>query len=1035
MAFVVYKSSAGSGKTATLVREYLKLCIPNPSEFKRTLAITFTNKAANEMKTRILETLELAAGGDEDFLIKDLKQQLNLKDDVFALKSKQLLNSITHNYDEFAVSTIDSFVHRIIRTFANEVNLPSNFEAVLDSDDIVPDIVDELLEKVGRDKQLTSILLSFVFKQIEDEKTHNLRVVLNDFVEYNLGEDVFSQKELLSKLKLQDFPPLIKILREIQKTLKTQIESNAKRAIDLFSSVLLVQDDISNKGRGIYGFFSKLVEINDLKKLVPNATSRKTVENDVWVAKKADASIKNAIDGIKDDLRQLFFDIVDLGSKYILIYYINSKIYSVALITEIQLLFDDFVERTSKVHISEFNKRISENIAGQPVPFLYERLGFKYKNFLIDEFQDTSVLQWQNLLPLIEESLSNNNFSMLVGDAKQAIYRFRNGEVELFSKLPALLRNSGSQLDLSRQKLLESQYVEHHLEFNFRSGKNIVEFNNEFFHGLIGQESNYVKEHYPDLVQKVKKSHQSYVKLQSIKEKDNEEYLRKRNLAISSYVGRCIDAGFKAGDICVLCRTKKSITAIATHLISDEYDIVSSESLLVCNSPKVGMLVAFLQMLLKPDEKFYLTDFLLKYSILNNINGKGEFLSACENNDKPTYTVVARLFKKEVSPEILLSYSVYEICEFAVRMMGFDEEADLFVQYFLDFVFKTISSGKFAVIEFLEHWEDKKMKVFVETPDNPDAVKLMTAHKSKGLDFKVVIVDMAYNQAKHGKTFWADVSKLNIPKLGKSLIPLNKLSAGIGYDDEYSKENEKERLDFINLVYVSFTRASNALFAIGRDDNKDVFGKLLKDFISSHENTEAVYELGELVPYINKDEDDQEPRRISLAGIASSDFNKIVKIAPSEEIKWGELASKSPESLGKLVHRILSEIELGSDLDRVLNKYLISGFVAEKDISMLARYLRGVVLHPALRQYFSGNALIKNETVIYNGNTKVLRPDRVVLLDGELIVIDYKTGNMDKRHIIQIQEYADVFAKMGYDKIKCILVYIKEEAEIVPVDF
>ncbi|NOY49859.1 MAG: UvrD-helicase domain-containing protein [Chlorobi bacterium] len=1033
MAFVVYKSSAGSGKTATLVREYLKLCIPLPSEFKRTLAITFTNKAANEMKTRILETLELAAGGDENFLIKDLKQQLGLKDDVFALKSKQLLNSITHNYDEFAVSTIDSFVHRIIRTFANEVDLPSNFEAVLDSDDIVPDIVDELLERVGRDKQLTSILLSFVLKQIEDEKTHNIRIVLNDFVEYNLGEDVFSQKEFLSKLKLQDFPPLIKSLRKARKTLGAQIVSNARRAIDLFSSVSLVQDDISNKGRGIYGFFSKLVEINDIKKLMPNATSRKTVENDLWVAKKADAAIKNAIDEIKDELRQLYFEIVDMAGKYILINFISSKIYSVALITEIQLLFGDFVERTSKVHISEFNKRISENIAGQPVPFLYERLGFKYKNFLIDEFQDTSVLQWQNLLPLIEESLSNNNFSMIVGDAKQAIYRFRNGEVELFSKLPDLLHNSGSQLDMSRQSLLKSQYEEHQLEFNFRSGKNIVEFNNKFFQGLIGKESNYVKEHYQGLVQKVKKSQQSYVKLQLIEEKDSEEYLKKRNSAVSSYVGSCINAGFKAGDICILCRTKKSITSIATHLISDKYDIVSSESLLVCNSPKVGMLVAFLQMLLKPDEKIYLTDFLLKYSILNNIDGKAGFLSAHENHGKPTYSVVARLFKEAVSPEILLSYSVYEICEFAVRMMGFDKEADLFVQYFLDFVFKTISGGKFTIIEFLEHWEDKKMKTFVETPDNPDAIKLMTTHKSKGLDFKVVIVDLAYNRPKQGKTFWADVSKLNIPKLEKSLIPLTMLSAEIGFDDEYIKENEKERLDFINLVYVSFTRASNALFAIGQDNNKDVFGKLLKGFIRSNENTEAVYELGELIPYVY--EDDKEFSRIKLTGIASSDFNKIVKIAPSEEIKWEELASKSPESLGRLVHGMLSEIELASDLDRVLNKYLISGFVTEKDMAMLAGYLKGVVFHPALKQYFSGNALIKNETVIYDGKAKVLRPDRVVLLDGELIVIDYKTGNKDKRHILQIREYAEVFAKMGYDKISCILVYINEEAEIVPVDF
>jgi ATP-dependent exoDNAse (exonuclease V) beta subunit len=1034
MAFVVYKSSAGSGKTATLVREYLKLCIPKPMEFKRTLAITFTNKAANEMKTRILETLEIAAAGDENFLIKDLKQQLDLKNDLFTLKSKQLLNIITHNYDEFAVSTIDSFVHRIIRTFANEVNLPSNFEAILDYDDIVPDIVDELFDRIGRDKQLTAIILSFVFKQIEDEKTHNIRDVLSDFVKYNLGEDVFSQKEFLSKLKLKDFHPIINKLKKIQKTLKTDIEAKAKNALDLFSSVLLTQDDISNKGRGIYGFFSNLVSLNDIKKLMPNANARKTIENDAWVAKKADVGVKNVIAGIKDELRKLFSDIVDMSETYILVNLINSKIYSVALITEIQLLFNDFVERTSKVHISEFNKRISENISGQPVPFLYERLGFKYKNFLIDEFQDTSVLQWQNLLPLIEESLSNNNFSMLVGDAKQAIYRFRNGEVELFSKLPKLLNNSGSQLDISRQSLLESQYVKYYLEFNFRSGKNIVEFNNKFFQNLIEQESDYIKKHYQSLEQKVNKLQQSFVKLQIIEEKDNEEYLKKRNSAISTYVEDCINAGFSAGDICVLCRTKKTIAIIARSLISEGYNIVSSESLLVCNSPKVGMLVAFLQMLLKPDEKIYLTDFLIKYSILNNIEEKAELLSAYEKTNKPTYAVVADLFNKQVKPETLLSYSVYEICEFAVRMMGFDNEADLFVQYFLDFVFKTISGGKFTIIEFIEHWEDKKMKIFVETPNNPDAIKLMTAHKSKGLDFKIVIVDLSYIRPNNRKTFWADVNRLEIPKLEKTLLPLTKLSADIGFDEELLKENEKERLDFINLVYVSFTRASNALFAIGRDSNKDAFGKLLKSFINSHQNIGDIYEMGELIPYIAEGEDKQDVKQLRLTSISSCDFNRIVKIAPSEEIKWEEIALKSPESFGRLVHKILSEIEFYSDLEKVLNKYLISGFIGESDLPKLAAYLKGVVFDPVLRPCFSSDAIVKNETSIYDGKGNVLRPDRVVLLDDELIIIDYKTGKKDKSHFLQISEYAAVFANMGYENIKCLLVYIKEDTEIVRID-
>ncbi len=1026
MAFVVYKSSAGSGKTATLVLEYLKLCLKNPNDFKRTLAITFTNKAANEMKSRIISTLVIISNAENNFITEKLKKYLQIEDDEFQKRGRDLLNLITHNYDEFSVSTIDSFVHKIIRTFANELHLPSNFEIILDKDDLIPEILDDLYSKIGHDKQLTNILLSFVFKQIEEEKTHNISLMLSEFVNYNLSEDVFTQKKFLNSLNIDDFVEIIKLINKKQKHLKNDIQEHAKQAMDLFSSVSLTADDISYKEKGIYGYFNKIQDISSAKEILPGKRNIDTVENDKWIAKKSNPGIISAMDEIKPRLKELFYQIIDDVPNYILLNFINSKIYSVALTTVIQGLFNEFVERSSKVHISEFNKKISDSIAGQPIPFLYERLGFKYKNFLIDEFQDTSVLQWNNLLPLVEESLSNNNFSMLVGDAKQAIYRFRNGEVELFSNLPKLYPKDDSLLSQSRENLLKSQYEEKVLDYNYRSGKTIVDFNNLFFTNLIEAEKHSIKKHYSNLEQKHILRHESYVKLEIVEAQNKDEFQPEKQQKIESFIKESIEAGFEPGDICVLGRRKKSISELANYLISKNYKVVSSESLLVNNSPKVSMIISLLHMLTKPYEKIFLADFIIKYAELKGFDNTEELLEEISNFSSETYLFVFQLFDKKIDIGNLLSYSLYEVCEFAIRLFDFDKEADIFLQFFLDFVFKSQNSTKYTVVEFLEYWNEKKTKIFVSTPEQPDAIKLMTAHKSKGLAFKVVIADLNDSVSNNSNIIWADISELQIPKLSKTIIPLTKQTAEVGFEDEYDKEKEKENLDFLNLVYVSFTRASHALFTVASNDKRNQYGKLILDFISKNSNNEFVFENGVLKAETAKTPDNKDVNYINLGVYPSVDLNRIVKIAKSEEISWSDIESKSPEAYGNLIHRILSEIETIDDVENVLKKYESFGFVSEREIDKLRSLILKVVEHPKLAKFFSKLAVVKNESEVYDGGGNILRPDRLVIVDDELAIIDYKTGKMQKHYHRQIEDYYTLISSLGYEKINCFLVYIGE---------
>lgn len=1031
MPLVVYKSSAGSGKTATLVLEYLKLCLPNPSEFKRTLAITFTNKAANEMKSRIIETLELGINRVDNFLLTQLKSDLNFNDDQLQTASQKLLSIIIHNYDEFAVSTIDSFVHRIVRTFANEVNLPANFEVILDSDDIVPEIVDELFERVGNDEVLTQILLSFVMKQIEEEKSHDLSMLLSEFVGYNLSEDVFNQKEFLRTLKLSDFPPLIKRLLNNQRLIKSEIENLAQKAIDLFDSVSLQADDLSYKKKGIYGFYFNLIKLTDETKLSPNSYAVKAVEQDKWLAAKAGNNIKMAIEEIQDELKVLFYKINELAPKYFLFKLINSKIYSVALTTEIQKLFIEFVDRTGKVHISEFNKKISESIADQPVPFLYERLGFKYKHYLIDEFQDTSVLQWQNLLPLVEESLSNVNFNMLVGDAKQAIYRFRNGEVELFTGLPKLLSDGDSLLNRSREKLFENQFEEKYLNVNYRSNKHIVEFNNDFFNFLKSKESNRFENNYAHHEQKINSNNDGFVKLDLIEAKNVSEYSENRLPKILDFIENSIAVGFLPSDICILCRTKKQIAEIAAYLIENNYKLVSSESLLVSNSPRVSLIVSFLRLLLKPEENLLIADFAFKYAGIKDIAEPETIFHQLQDSKISYPNAVLKLMDGDESIENLLSYSVYEICEFVIRSMNFHNNADSFIQYFLDFVHKTQLSGNFTLSDFIDVWDEKSNKIFVELPEDKNAIKIMTAHKSKGLDFRVVIADLYYSKSNKSKDFWANINLEDEKLLSKTMLPLNKSISNINLESVYLEEQEKERLDFLNLVYVTFTRASDALFAIGSVNSKDGFGSLLKDYIlhkTDLEQNSETYEFGNLVYTKKKESSQNDIQKLqSLDIMNSTNWHSIIKIAEAEDIYWEANDFTKPSSFGKLVHKILSEINYSSDLDKSVSNYRMSGLIDEVEEIKIKKMLVNVINHNLIGNYFNQGVIVKNETELCDKNGKIVRPDRVVIDGNNIVIIDYKTGKSDKKHSKQILNYADVFKSLKYENIKMFLVYLGEE--------
>jgi ATP-dependent exoDNAse (exonuclease V) beta subunit len=1055
MPLVVYKSSAGSGKTTTLVQAYLKITLNNPDLFRNVLAITFTNKAANEMKSRVLEWLKILS---DDALKKpkelsDLQNDLAYNDAVIRGKAQKLLSLIIHNYDEFSISTIDSFVHRIIKTFATDIKLPQNFEVVIEEDEIIPEIIQDLYEKVGLDKDITNILINFVMANFEDERAHDPTNQLYKFIQKQIQEEGFFFINKMRDISFSDFHKIIQKLRQRHKVLNKEIRGLACEAIELIQKNGIEAASFYQGKRGIYNYFCKTCALKNDNDIIPNSYAIKSVNEDAWYSSKCEPDQKASIDSIKIKLTETFNSLVSLSRHYIIYSLVYRKIYDVALIKEMRLLFDEYAERNQKVHISEFNKKISESIAGQPVPFIYERLGRRYRYFLIDEFQDTSILQWQNLLPLLEESLAHGNFNMLVGDAKQAIYRFRNGEVELFSNLPKLYPEAKTQIEKSSEKFLESHYEEVVLEKNYRSDQVIVEFNNRFFQtvkdGLQGKNKKVYAEHHQMVPPDKVKENAGFVKIELIEAEKAENYRELRLEKIRTYIDELKSKGYDNKDICVLTNQNKYATEIASFLIENSYDIVSHESLLLKNAAEVRLIIAFIELYIDVDDKIQLANFIENMALVKTthetfhklLTGALPFLKTGFQE------LMHHLGFSKIWESDMVGLSAYELVEYAMSNLFGETNNNIFLHFFLNFAYDNQYVGDGSLTAFINYWEKKCDKTYITMPGGVNAIQVMTIHKAKGLKFESVILDIIpRNDKTTRKDYWTDLEIEGFSELKAGILPIGKELEFIGLEHIYSEEFDKTELDLLNMIYVAFTRPVSAMFIMGhkKEKSQNRFTTYIENFVApqAYKPDSNEYTFGKLGKPKTKENEIKNNEEMDDKDVAvfndliSSEWKDKVLVAPSDPIFWEQIESTPARTYGKLLHKMLSEIFLVPDVEKVIQKYQSDGIIDKIETQAIHSILSKLVRHEKLKPFFSENAIIKNETeliMLENGNKSIQRPDRVIITSHELVIMDYKTGTKSDTHVMQIQQYADSFNKLGYTNIRKILVYLNEEIEIVNV--
>jgi ATP-dependent exoDNAse (exonuclease V) beta subunit len=1069
MNFAVYKSSAGSGKTHTLVKEYIRLVVENPEKYRNILAITFTNKAANEMKSRILLYLKILGQFQvsvEKPLIMDVLEEISAKTGLtehdISANASLALKLILHNYSNFAVSTIDSFVHRLVRSFARDLRLPVNFEIELDSDKLVTKSIGLLISKVGTDAGLTKALVQFVESKMDDEKSWDIELQLKKFTSSLLKEDSFEAIKKLESLETDDFIRINEKLMAIIKAFENKIQGIAQQADQLIKNRGIDPGAFYYGNKGIPGYFEKLAVIN-FEKISPNSYVATTIYDNKWYGGKATISDRLAIDEISGQLNSCFTkvqNLVESGfSKYQVCKLVIQNIYPIAVLNAIQKVMDEFRENENIVHISEFNKRIAEIVGSEPVPFIYERIGEKYKHFLVDEFQDTSLLQWQNLLPLLENSLGNNNFNMIVGDGKQAIYRWRNGEVEQFAQLPKIFPPTSDPLIKSREALLTSHYQDFPLGTNYRSKAEIVKFNNDFFKYSRQFLEDSFKNIYESVEQKfVEKNSGGFVRIDFL---DKTEFIKDELLEGELEKIRKIIiedlAGFEHRDIAVLTRKNDEGSEVARYLLLHGINVVSSEVLKLSSSPEVGFLLALLSFINDPKEKLPVG------IILNYLTGKkkisfnslNEAFDGCAELSRTSDLRQNRLPLEElirkngINFDIsrLKPFTLYENVAELINIFSLDpSHSDPFVQFFMDIILEFTAKFNEGISEFLTFWDDTKHKHSIIVPEGMNAVRIMSIHKAKGLEFPVVIYPFANNISKLAvDDAWIDLNFEEIPEFKTALIRYSKALENTGYSQLYLKEKNKSLLDTLNLLYVTMTRPTKGLFIITRDkttdkgwseapmfkDNADLFRGFLIDK-GLWKDDQKIYEFGQIEEnskqQITKEQTSDKTTEIP---VNVGNWRKKITISTSAPAVWDVENPNRNREYGNLLHLILSRINSAADLARVLDEALLEGLLDEQQKIDLTGKIGRIIGKPEISKFFHEGVEVKNERDILTPQGKISRPDRVVFDGKKAIILDYKTGHEQEFHLRQLQDYANLLVEMGYPEVEKYLVYLEDEQVVV----
>lgn len=1041
--FKVYNASAGSGKTFTLVKEYLKIVLSTQDvfTFQKILAITFTNKAANEMKERVLNNLRAFADGDFNDMAKDICQEIAIDKTILQKRASNVLREIINNYAAFAITTIDSFTYKIIRSFAFDLGLSLNFDVELNTKNILEETVNILISKMGQEGNLTKTLLLFALFKWQKDETWDVTFALNAIAKLLVKEDAVSELEKIKDKNLDDYLSLHKKLKNQIALFDTDIKKLASQGQQIITEISVSKSAYA--GGGLYPKLIERLQDNDYKLINFEGSLAKSITKESWSSAKASIEESDAIASRSEELKNIYFEVASYFDthfkNYILAQLAIKNIIPLSVLSELNTSLTNYKLDNNIRLNSEFNTLIRKHIKEEPVPFIYEKIGEKYSHFFIDEMQDTSVFQWENLMPLIGNALHQPNGSLfLVGDAKQAIYRWRGGKAQQFI-----------DLTLDKNPFFIKKNVAT-LPTNFRSFSQVVHFNNDFFENASKYLSNptYQALYKDKSAQNITDKIGGYVQIDFLEKglygEDKTDAYAENILNILQN----LDASYPLGDVCILVRKKGDGAKIAAILSTHGYDLMTSESLLLINSEKVNFILNFLNYFVDNSNKKALADVLIfLHQHLKIKEGKHDFITSFLN--LPSNEVFKKLtpFNINFSETHFNEQSLYQSVAYLVRSFKLIEDSDAFIQFFLEEVLNFEQKQQGALTPFLDYFETNKENFSVVSSKNKQAISILTIHKAKGLEFPIVIFpnNVTIHYEKDPTEWYApkDPSTFNnfdtlLINGGSKLEQTDAVGQAL-----YKQTKEALELDNLNLLYVGLTRAVEQLYLIteqppSKSSKSITYSLIYEDFLKELGYWQAgqnTYSFGskERPKHPSLEEKATHINTLKVRHISTDWQSHNIHIVPNASKYWNE-DQKEAADFGTLLHDILALIKTADDIDGVLNNYFKRGLITALDVTKYQKLLLQIVNHPQLKDYYTVNATVYNECEIVTANKDIIRLDRLVLKDKTAVIIDYKTGTPSPKHKLQINNYAEAVSAMSYIVSDKILVYLQEPINVVFVD-
>ncbi len=1049
----IYSASAGSGKTHKLAGIYIEKLFKSRFNYRKILAVTFTHKATAEMKNRILEELDNLASGEKSKYLDDLLKSTGKTEEFIREEAKEILTSVLHDFSRFSVSTIDSFYQKIIRAFARDIGLHSGFDIEIDHSAVLASAVDRMIDSAASDLTVRNWLSMYVRANIEEGKNWDLKKNI-----IGLAGEIFAEKfKLLSsdeKKRLMDkgfLKSYIAEMRSIHQAISREMKEIGSKCLMIWNKYALTEDMFYQKGKGIPGHIRSLA--GGEMKYPNNYVRAVTGDPPKWCTGKMSAQLAAAIEaGLESSVREAIYSYDRNIKSYNTAKLILSNIYILGILSDVLNHVHHITSDENIFLLSDAGELIYLITEKDQTPFIYERAGNTFENFMIDEFQDTSIIQWKNFRQLIDNSMAQGFENLVVGDIKQSIYRWRNSDWHTLSDL--------------KKKVDGKRYISSSLDTNWRSCRNIIRFNNALFSIIPYQIDEEISDHKPEMsfrelfseaVQKDPgRKENGYIRIEFVENPEESEWQEVVLKRLPSIIEMVQDKGYRASDIGILVRDNKEGAIILKEIINYSlscsedkkkkynYNIVSGESLLLVNSPVVNFIVATLMVLVNPENMIGRALMLRYYIFATGKKGAEQIPMSSEDLVEYSSLYFPAGYNEFLSEIRYLP--LWNITELTTGFFGLGDYSFnvAYLNSFQDLVIKYISSGNPDIPSFLEWWESEGIKKSILLPEQQDSMKILTIHKSKGLEFSVVLLPfLSWNldhKSFHSNILWAKPGSAPYNELGIVPVRYKGELADTIFAEQYYEEKYSAYLDNINLLYVAFTRGVNAIIGFAPDQPRpeNRIAGVIKNAISfteeipgfsdlffpgHYDEQTRVFEYG-VIQEIEVDRKISDVPVITEYQVNDNTSSLRLKLHWENYFNTGKSAVRERINYGKVMHEVFSEITTTDDINNAIRKKVIEGKIPESVESQIREKIVKLINQPVIREWFEKGNEVLNEVSILMPDSDSKRPDRVILKNGKATIIDFKFGEENPRYLFQVRHYRNLLIEMGYEQTEAFLWYV-----------